>query len=140
MRQPALTSPRTRLTYALAAVAAIALGLWIHRGGLPLGRDARDITGDAVWAMMMVWWVSAAMPRATLVARAGVALGICFGVELSQLAHTPWLDALRATLVGRLVLGSGFDARDLLAYSLGVLAAACVDAVTRRRRGPTGAD
>jgi hypothetical protein len=71
--------------------------------------------------------------------RAAVALAICFAVEASQLVHTPALDALRATTPGRLVLGSGFDPRDLLAYAGGVLAALALDVVlgrTRRRPQP----
>ena len=35
---------------------------------------------------------------------------------MSQLYHTPTLDAIRATQAGQLVLGSGFDPRDLAAY------------------------
>jgi len=53
-----------------------------------------------------------------------VAVAICFAVELSQLLHTPELDSLRRTTVGQLTLGSGFDVRDLLSYTVGVLAAA----------------
>jgi hypothetical protein len=50
-----------------------------------------------------------------------VALTICWIVEFSQLVHAPWLDGWRATTLGHLVLGSGFDPRDLVAYGLGVL-------------------
>jgi hypothetical protein len=63
-------------------------------------------------------------------------LAICFAVELSQLYHAPALDALRETTAGHLVLGSGFDPRDLIAYAAGVCAAALVDRMwlARRRR------
>jgi hypothetical protein len=44
----------------------------------------------------------------------------CFAVEFSQLIHLPMLDALRRTTLGYLVLGSGFDRRDLAGYAGGV--------------------
>ena len=59
-------------------------------------------------------------------ARAAVAYAICALVEVGQRYHTPSLDALRATRPGHLVLGSGFDPRDLAAYALGVVAAMAV--------------
>jgi hypothetical protein len=119
---------RTRLRYAALAVGTIIVGLAVHLGGRGvLAPGVRDMLGDALWAMMMAWWIGALAPAASRRARAAVALGVCFAVEASQLLHTPGLDALRRTLPGHLVLGSGFDARDLLAYALGVLAAVLLE-------------
>lgn len=59
-------------------------------------------------------------------------VGICFAVEASQLFHTPGLDAFRATTVGQLVLGSGFDSLDLASYTAGVLAAALLESAAGR--------
>ena len=123
--------PARRASVGLA-VATIALGLWVHRGGGALGAsalnaDARDVLGDALWAMMMGWWMGAVAPRAALPTRSAAALGICVVVECSQLIHAPTLDAIRRTTLGHLVLGSGFDPRDLVAYAIGVMFAALVE-------------
>jgi hypothetical protein len=118
---------RTRAVYIALALGTIALGLVIHWHGGALGPTLRDVVGDALWAVMIVWWVSAAAPGASLRLRALVAVSLCAGVEVSQLYHTTALDALRSTTLGHLVLGSGFDPRDLVAYSLGVLVAACLE-------------
>ncbi len=111
---------RARVTYAGLALATIVAGLVVHLRGAALGAAAQDVLGDALWAVMIVWWISALFPAATRTSRGVAALTICVAVELSQLLHTPALDALRGTLFGRLVLGSGFDPRDLLAYAVGV--------------------
>ena len=113
-----------RLPYVALALGSIAAGLAVHRGGTMLSPAVRDVTGDALWAMMIAWWAGAITPRAPLVARGAAALTICVMVELSQLYHTPTLDALRSTTLGALVLGSGFDVRDLAAYALGIAVAA----------------
>ena len=91
-----------------------------------MGPVARDIAGDALWAAMMFWFVSALAPAVRLPARGVIALGICLAVEWSQRYHTPALDALRNTTLGHLVLGSGFDPRDFASYTVGVLAAMLV--------------
>jgi uncharacterized protein DUF2809 len=123
---------RARLRYVALAVATIAVGLIVHLRGTLLPPAARDALGDALWAVMIVWGVSAAAPVARPAARGLVALALCWTVEASQLLHTPALDAVRATTLGQLVLGSGFDPRDLVAYAAGVLAALLGEAVARR--------
>lgn len=89
--------------------------------------------------MMMFWWIGAALPLVRRMVRAFLAIGICVAVELSQLYHVPWLDAIRATTPGHLVLGSGFDARDLVAYAVGVLVAYGLDRLMHRATPPAHA-
>ncbi|MBU6365939.1 MAG: DUF2809 domain-containing protein [Gemmatimonadetes bacterium] len=119
-----------------AAAATIAIGLLVHRRGALLGAALRDVAGDALWAAMIVWGVSALAPAARRRWRGAAAYAVCAAVETAQLVHTPALDAVRATTLGHLVLGSDFDARDLLAYAAGVAAALLLDRVLdgRRRR------
>jgi hypothetical protein len=124
---------RLRAVYAAAALATIAAGLAIHLGGTRLPPAVRDVIGDALWAVMLTWWVSALVPRLALGARAAVAFGSCCAIELSQLVHAPGLDTVRQTTLGHLVLGSGFDPRDFAAYALGVLAAVLIERVVASR-------
>ena len=126
---------RARAAHAALALATIGVGLAVHLGGHALPPRLRDALGDALWAAMLVWWVSALWPARPLRWRAGLALGGAFAVEASQLLRTPALDAVRATRFGHLVLGSDFDARDLPAYAAGVLAAAAAEWAWRRATG-----
>jgi len=125
---------RTRLVYLALAAVTIALGLTVHRRGTALTPEARDVLGDILWAVMILWGVSAVVPAASRARRAAAALAICWTVECSQLHHTPSLDALRATTVGHLVLGSGFDPRDLAAYAAGIVVGALLDGMVSRRQ------
>ena len=126
---------RNRLPYLALALGTIAIGLTVHWSPAPLGRATRDVLGDAIWAMMMVWWISVLAPEARLALRGGVALAVSFAVEWSQTVHTPGLDAVRRTILGALMLGSGFDPRDLAAYTAGVLVACGIEVAGRRFRG-----
>ena len=122
-----------RMIYIAAALATIALGLFVHLRGEALGPVTRDVVGDALWAAMIAWWAGALAPRARLAVRSAGAYAVCAAVELSQLVHTPALDAVRATRVGHLLLGSGFDPRDLAAYALGIAGAALLEATLAGR-------
>jgi hypothetical protein len=120
------------MPFVALALVTIVLGLVVHRGAVALAAAPRDVAGDALWAMMMAWWVGVVAPHRAPLARAAVALTVCFAVEASQLVHTAGLDALRRTVPGRLVLGSDFDARDLAAYALGVASALVLELGARR--------
>ncbi|HEY0779375.1 MAG TPA: DUF2809 domain-containing protein [Gemmatirosa sp.] len=139
MRRVRVWLVRVRLVYVARALATIALGLGVHFRGRVLGPALRDVVGDALWGAMIAWWVGAAAPAARISRRATVALAICCGVEFGQRYHAPWIDAIRATTLGHLMLGSDFDPRDLAAYALGVGAAVVVERMLRvprsRRRG-----
>lgn len=121
-----------RVAYVALALGTIVLGLTVHVRGDALGATWRDVVGDVIWAAMIAWWVGAIVPTRSLRTRTVAAVAICFAVEASQLYHSPAIDTLRGTTVGQLILGSGFDVRDLFAYTVGVLTAACLEWVARR--------
>jgi hypothetical protein len=125
---------RQRLVYLGLALSTITLGLVVHLRGAILGRTVRDILGDALWASMIVWWVSALFPWPRARMRYAAAYVICALVELSQAYRTPTLDALRASAIGQLVLGSGFDPRDFVAYAVGIALAAMLEMTLLNRR------
>ena len=116
------------------AFGTICLGLLVHLRGTVLSPVVRDVSGDALWAMMIAWFTGAHAPRATVASRGVAAYVVCAAVELSQVFHAPTLDAVRATTAGHLVLGSGFDPRDLVAYAFGVGTAVGIELLARRSR------
>src|SRR6185437_1384127 len=125
------SSLRTRLAFVALAAGTIAVGLIVHWRGTLLPATLRDVLGDALWAMMICWWIGAVVPNSRVASRAGLALAVCWIVEVSQLYHTPLLDAWRRTTPGQPILGTGFDVRDLGAYAIGVLAAALLELSVR---------
>ena len=125
---------RRRAAFLALACATIAVGLVVHLRGTALGPVVRDALGDALWAMMIAGWAGVLAPRARIAVRSTAAYAVCAGVEVSQLYHAPALDAVRATTVGHLVIGSGFDPRDLAAYGVGVALVALFESTTVARR------
>ncbi len=119
-----------RLAYALATATTVALGLASRRFApqLPtsVGNFVTAYIGDTLWAAMVFLGVSTVFPHLAIRSRVGIALAYCITTELSQLYHAPWIDGLRATRLGGLVLGFGFLWSDLVAYTAGVLVAAAL--------------
>ena len=58
-------------------------------------------------------------------------------IECSQIYHAPWIDSIRATAPGALVLGQTFNWPDFLAYAAGVVVGTIAEkAVFRRENAP----
>jgi hypothetical protein len=111
---------RSLITQACAAAAVIALGLASRRFPWLFPAALGKYPGDALWALAAFVVLGMVLPRASTWRVAALALATAFAVELGQLYHAPWIDAVRATTVGQLVLGSTFHAPDLVAYAVGV--------------------
>jgi hypothetical protein len=125
-------SGRERVRLAAAALAVIPLGL-LTRADLPLPALVASYGGDTLYATLVYLLVALAWNRQPAWRLGLLALGLCVAVELSQLVQAPWLDALRGTLPGRLVLGAGFLWSDLVCYAVGALLGVTLDLALRRR-------
>ena len=66
--------------------------------------------------------VSILLAGRTCAFRACIAIVSAYLVEVSQLYHAPWIDTIRQTTLGGLVLGHGFLWSDFACYSVGVTA------------------
>ena len=107
---------RSRPLYLALAAATVALGLASRgfRSALPA------YAGDVLWAAMVYLLAAAIWPRASVLRLAVGTAVFALAFELGQLYHAPWIDAVRHTRIGGLVLGFGFLWSDLACYAVGV--------------------
>ncbi len=99
---------RTRFRYLVVAGLVIALGLASRRYAAVLPVFLARYAGDTIWAVMVFVGVALMAPGWSSLRVAVAALVVSYSIEGSQLYHAPWIDALRHTRVGGLVLGFGF--------------------------------
>ena len=118
---------RNRALYAVLALAVIAAGLLWRASFMPLPPSVAKYGGDALWALMVLVGFGFLLPSASTLMVTLLALTFAWGVEFSQLYHAPWIDAIRATLPGRLVFGTTFNWPDLPAYAVGIALGALVE-------------
>ncbi|MEU0127706.1 DUF2809 domain-containing protein [Streptomyces sp. NPDC006289] len=108
-----------RAVAAAAALATVAAGLGVRSVA---GGDLAKCAGDALYTVLVHAVVVLLAPRVRPAGAAGAALVFSWAVELAQLTGVP-AELSRRSAVARLVLGSTFNAPDLLWYAVGAASA-----------------
>ena len=111
---------RNRFLYVIAALIVIILGLASRKMASDLPEIVNMYLGDALWALMIYLYVAIIFKTLSIKWVVISSLLFCYLIELSQLYHAPWIDQIRNTRLGGLVLGFGFLWSDILAYTMGV--------------------
>lgn len=132
---PQLTAPqnRHRGLFALFAVLIMVAGLLSRVHSWSALAIFGKYPGDVLWAQMVYMLVAGCCPRASILRVALISAGLAYADEISQLDQAEWLNALRATTVGHLILGSRFSWLDGLSYTLGI--GVCAGLETLRTNG-----
>jgi hypothetical protein len=112
---------KDRLIYFTAVIITMAAGLASRHFGALLPSFVREHFGDALWAGMIYFgirmlWINCSREWAMV-----VSLMFSWIIECSQIIQTPWLNEVRSTVLGALILGRGFLVMDLLRYAVGIL-------------------
>jgi hypothetical protein len=121
---------RNRHHYFFFFILTIALGLMSRTAVIP--KIIYPYLGDTLYALMFFFIFAWLFPRMSTLKVASLCIGFCFLIECSQLYQADWINAVRRTRLGGLVLGFGFLWSDLVSYTIGGVAGACVDHVWRK--------
>jgi len=106
---------RSRMLFFCLIIVTIIIGLLCrHFAFVPL------FIGDILWALMVYFIVRFLFINAAIKPIIIGALLFCYSIEFSQLYKAHWINSLRHTLFGWLVLGEGFLWSDLLCYTIGM--------------------
>ena len=116
-----------RLSYLIRVLVVMCLGL-LSRKFNDYIPDAIDIfLGDSLWALMIYFLIRMIFINLSKNKATSYGLLFCFIIELSQLYHSSWIDAIRNTPLGGLVLGYGFLWSDLVSYLSGIVIGYFID-------------
>ena len=132
LQSPTRKRSRTALSIALALV--IPLGLASRRFADHIPAFLADHAGDFLWTVMIYLGLAFLAPRWSPLKLFLFAFGISVAVELSQLIDVAWLNKVRQTLPGRLLLGAGFLWIDLVRYFCGAISAFVIDQWWQRKK------
>jgi len=116
----AALSKRNRLGHALAMAMVVGLGLLWRSSWLELAETPIKYGGDALWALLVFLGLGFLFPRWPTRIIALLAITFSALIEFSQLYHAPWIDSIRKTRFGAMVLGSVFNWPDFGAYAIGI--------------------
>lgn len=123
-----------RIIYLVVTFIIILIGLASRRYGNALPDFLADYSGDTLWAAMVYFGVRFLFPSTPILKVAAGALLFSYGIEISQLYQADWINAIRNTTIGALILGHGFLWSDMICYTVGVLLSTVADYFFTRSR------
>lgn len=113
---------RKRITYSILIAIVIILGLLSRKFSfIPLW------VGDVLWATMIYFMLRFFFLNASVKKIALISIVISYAIEFSQLYKAEWIDNLRHTFLGRMILGETFFWGDLVSYTAGILLGVFID-------------
>jgi len=120
-----------RKSYFFLIVFTVFLGLSSRKFSILFPEIINQYLGDALWALMVYWLFRFIKPSLTFLNTSLFALLFSYSIEISQLYHANWIDSIRKTTLGGLILGFGFLWSDILAYSIGVFIGFLLDTILK---------
>jgi hypothetical protein len=126
---------RNRIIYCITVLLTIISGLLSRHlsSFFPIWINA--YLGDALWALMVYQIFAIILNSRSIKTVAIYSIIFCYLIEITQLYHAPWIDSIRSTTLGGLVLGYGFLWSDILAYSIGVMFGAAIEILISKKTG-----
>ena len=125
-----MPTQRNRIHYLALIIVTIGLGLGSRTSIIP--EFIYPYLGDALYALMFFFMVGFLFPNMSTLKVFGISVGLCFLIEFSQLYQADWINAIRHTRLGGLILGFGFLWSDLLSYFVGGIMGSGVEFIIRR--------
>ena len=117
---------RNRLLYLILTIIVMILGLLSRKiSGLP--KIIELYSGDILWALMVFLLFAFLFNKKSTIFIISWAIICSYSIEISQLYHAPWIDAIRNTVLGGLILGFGFLWSDLVCYTIGLIIGIIID-------------
>lgn len=116
-----------RTNYLVAVFFMVALGLFSRRFSNLLPDFISQHAGDMLWSMMIYFGFRFLLGRKKILLAMVGSILFCFGIEFSQLYQADWINELRNSTMGALILGRGFLVVDLVRYLSGIAIACLVD-------------
>lgn len=118
---------KIRIKYVVVTMFIMIMGLLSRKYMNIFPKAIAPFVGDMLWAMMVYFGLRFLIPKLKLTKTLILAIVFSFSIETSQLYQADWINNIRATTLGGLVLGHGFLFEDLISYSLGIVMGCLLD-------------
>jgi glycopeptide antibiotics resistance protein len=111
---------KPRIVYIFVILALITLGISSRVFSKTLPGFVSSHFGDMLWASMVYFGFRVLLKKRNLLISVCLSLIFSFTIEFSQLYQAEWINAIRSTVLGALILGKGFLLIDLVRYVVGI--------------------
>mgnify|MGYP004654458795 CR=1 FL=1 len=118
---------RNRMIYLFLTLLIMCLGLASRKYINYLPSFLGKYAGDTLWATMVYLGLAFIFNKLTIKKITIISLLFSYGIEISQLYQCEWINKIRSTLIGALILGHGFLFSDLICYTIGIFLGIIID-------------
>lgn len=123
---------RSRVIYLILIILTIVLGLASRLYGMYLPDFIAKYSGDVLWAIMVYLIFSFIFKNASIIKIILISLIFSYGIEISQLYQGNYINSIRSTTLGGLILGHGFLFSDIICYTIGILIASILEKIKEK--------
>ena len=113
--------------YLLLIILASALGILSRKYAGSVPSFLALYAGDTMWSFALFFLLGILFYRMRIRWKVLLAFVLSLAVEFSQLWQAPWLNLIRNTTIGGLILGYGFLPADIVCYLAGILLGAALE-------------
>ncbi|MTI39319.1 DUF2809 domain-containing protein [Fulvivirga lutimaris] len=126
-----MSKPRNRPLYFFLIIGTIACGLASRASFSP--DFVKAYAGDPLYALMIFFIIGFFFSKYSSLQVALLCIAVCYTIELSQLYQADWINEIRRTRLGGLVLGFGFLWSDIISYTVGALVGYVLDCLFKAK-------
>ena len=127
-----MVRPRPLAISLVLMATTVVAGLAVRFAHLGLAFSVVKYGGSGLWAVMIYWLCSTLRPSWPSTWNVAISGVLGTAVEFLKLYDPPWLDTVRRTLPGIIILGRIFNWRDIATYWIAISLAAGLDLLIRR--------
>lgn len=118
---------KMRVAYILTVLITMILGLGSRKFSDLLPAFIAQNAGDVLWAIMVYFGFRFLLVRKSLGTAITLSFLFSYLIEFSQMYQADWINQLRGTVLGALILGKGYLTVDLIRYAAGIILAAVLN-------------
>lgn len=122
---------KKRLQYLIITAFVMIMGLLSRKYMYIFPKSIAPFIGDMLWAMMVYFGLRFLNPKLKIITTLILAIIFSFSIEISQLYQADWINNIRSTTIGGLILGHGFLFEDLISYSIGIIVGAIINKLVK---------
>lgn len=122
---------KNRIKYFIVTIIIMFMGLLSRKFMFIFPRNIAPFVGDMLWAMMVYFGFRFLFPKLNITKSLVLAFLFSFSIEISQLYQAQWINNIRNTTIGGLILGHGFLSEDLISYSIGIILGCIIDKLSK---------
>ncbi len=122
---------KNSIRYFIITIIIMFMGLLSRKFMFIFPRNIAPFIGDMLWAMMVYFGFRFLFPKLNITKSLVLAFLFSFSIEISQLYQAQWINNIRNTIIGGLILGHGFLFEDLISYSIGIILGCVVDKLSK---------